>query len=80
VIRIKNQGDIRIMPIYEFACGKCGRKFERLVLGSDDKKPECPDCGSREAQKLMSAGSRVTLKVPAGYGGNATAPSCAPGG
>jgi putative FmdB family regulatory protein len=68
------------MPIYEFECQKCGRKFEKLVLGSDEKPPECPDCSSTEVHKLMSAGSRVTLKVPGGYGGNATAPSCAPGG
>lgn len=68
------------MPIYEFECGKCGKKFERLILSTDDKTPECPECHSREVHKIMSAGRKVTLKVPGGYGGGLSAPSCAPGG
>jgi len=68
------------MPIYEFECKKCGKKFERLILSTDKRNPECPDCCHRDVQKLMSAGCKVTLKVPAGYGGGATPPSCTPGG
>ncbi|MDA3895894.1 MAG: zinc ribbon domain-containing protein [Desulfobacteraceae bacterium] len=65
------------MPIYEFECKKCGHKFERLILPSDDKNPECPQCKDTNVQKLMSAGCNVTLKVPAGYGGGG---SCVPRG
>ena len=40
---------------------------------------ECEKCHHtfEKVKKLMSAGSNVTLKVPAGYGGGA---SCAPSG
>jgi putative FmdB family regulatory protein len=68
------------MPIYEFECKKCGKKFERLILSLDEKNPVCPACNHEDVQKIMSAGSKVTLKVPGGYGGGATPPSCTPGG
>ncbi len=68
------------MPIYEFECKKCGKKFEKLILSTDDKNPGCPDCHHKDVKKIMSAASKVALKVPAGYGGGLTAPSCSPGG
>jgi putative FmdB family regulatory protein len=68
------------MPIYEFECKKCGKRFERLMLSLDDKNPECPVCNNEEVRKIMSAGSKVTLKIPGGYGGGLTPPSCTPGG
>ena len=40
------------MPIYEYACDKCGKDFEELVF--DDSAPACPHCGSGETHKLMS--------------------------
>ena len=42
------------MPIYEFLCNKCKREFEELVL-KEDEQVKCPDCGSGDTQKLMSA-------------------------
>ncbi len=42
------------MPIYEFVCGKCGRKFEKLV-GFDYGKVKCPHCGGGRVRKLFSA-------------------------
>ena len=65
------------MPIFEFECKKCSNKFERLILPSDDKNPPCPACNHEDVQKIMSSGSKVTLKVPAGYSGGG---SCAPRG
>ena len=44
------------MPIYEFHCRDCGRNFEELVLGSQEKIV-CPDCGREDCEKLMSAAS-----------------------
>ena len=35
------------MPIYEFICKKCDKKFETLVRSSASKV-ECPHCGSEE--------------------------------
>ena len=44
------------MPIYEFECRSCDRRFEELVKvnGSPVSLP-CPECGSAETARLMSA-------------------------
>ena len=42
------------MPIFEFHCKKCDKIFERLVFRSDEVV-ECPDCGERGVNKLMSS-------------------------
>lgn len=42
------------MPIYEYKCAKCGNQFEELVF-SQDEIPPCPQCGSEDVTKLMSA-------------------------
>lgn len=42
------------MPIYEYACGKCGKVTEKLVgISSATDEIEC-DCGGK-ADKIMSA-------------------------
>jgi putative FmdB family regulatory protein len=48
---------INPVPIYEFECRSCGRRFEELVgshvgLESDDVR--CPECGSAELERLPS--------------------------
>jgi len=53
------------MPIYEYACKKCGHEFEQLVRG--DEKVACPACDSKQLQKKFS--------VPAAHTGD-NAPSC----
>lgn len=40
------------MPIYEYHCDGCQRDFELLIRGSDE--PVCPECGSRQLEKLVS--------------------------
>lgn len=40
------------MPIYEYACKKCGREFETLVRSG--AVPDCPDCHSTELDKKLS--------------------------
>lgn len=70
------------MPIYEYICRKCGDDFEELVF-SQEALPPCPQCGSTEVEKLMSAcaartdgdaGPDFGSTPPMGGGG------CAPGG
>ena len=43
------------MPLYEYRCNKCGRRFS-LLVGVTAEKAElrCPRCGSRQATKLIS--------------------------
>lgn len=43
-----------IVPIYEYRCKDCGHEFEELVFSTKDK-PVCPQCGSDQTEKLMSA-------------------------
>ena len=40
------------MPIYEYVCGQCNKRFELLVHGSTT--PECPACKSRKLAKQLS--------------------------
>ncbi len=40
------------MPIYEYACRKCGHRFETLVRSGSTA--ECPSCRSSELDKQLS--------------------------
>ena len=43
------------MPIYEYRCRKCRKRFSVLTLRvSETPAPECDKCGSRAADRLMS--------------------------
>jgi putative FmdB family regulatory protein len=40
------------VPIYDYKCRTCGRQFEELVkLG---QTPDCPSCGGRDLERLVS--------------------------
>ena len=41
------------MPIFEYACKKCGKEFEALVRKNQDT-PSCPKCKSEDLEKLIS--------------------------
>lgn len=41
------------MPIFEYECKKCEKKFELLVRSSSSPA-ECPLCGSKDVKKLLS--------------------------
>jgi len=47
------------MPIYEYRCNGCGKKFEELVSGTATELA-CPACGSKETQKLLSVFAAAT--------------------
>lgn len=43
------------MPIYEYRCQACGKRFSVLTLRiSETPQPECTKCGSRKAERLLS--------------------------
>lgn len=53
------------MPIYEYRCGECNRKFEQIVLrGRALEEAACPRCGSHAVERILSsfAMSGVTRK------------------
>ncbi len=42
------------MPLYEYACKKCGKRFECLVTAGKEKGVVCAECGSGDVQKMIS--------------------------
>ena len=42
------------VPLYEYECSKCGRRFEKIEKVSAPLKQKCPKCGA-VAVRLMSA-------------------------
>ena len=51
------------MPIYEYACRACGHHFEHLLLPAAKTDPVCPDCGSRDLEKLLSGFAMSTIEL-----------------
>jgi len=48
------------MPIYEYECEKCNRRFEHLLKGSRDSPSVCPHCGAKKVKKVFSSFSVAT--------------------
>ena len=66
------------MPIYEYSCRSCGKVFEAFLLRrADEAEVSCPDCATREVERVMSRPAAVSVGSAAGAprGGG-----CAPGG
>lgn len=43
------------MPIYEYACQKCGHEVDALQKVSDPLLRKCPECGALRLKRLVSA-------------------------
>ena len=49
------------MPVYEFSCDECGRRFDIVATFAEHDaglKPVCPKCGAKKTRQVIS---RVTL-------------------
>lgn len=45
------------MPIYEYMCDNCGKRFELILLKIPQDKsppPACPHCGNDDTRRAMS--------------------------
>ncbi|HSI32546.1 MAG: zinc ribbon domain-containing protein [Phycisphaerae bacterium] len=65
------------MPIYEYQCGACGEKFDKLVRtmsAADEPKTGCPKCGSAKTARALSV-----FAVGAEGAGKPSAPTAGPG-
>ncbi len=40
------------MPIFEYVCKDCGKKFEAIVYGSN--RAECPGCNGKKLEQQLS--------------------------
>ncbi|NPV72734.1 MAG: zinc ribbon domain-containing protein [Pelotomaculum sp.] len=59
------------MPVYEFRCAGCGRRFEKLCpMGESGENLKCPECGAPSPRRVMSSFSA------AGAGGGKGGGSC----
>ena len=62
------------MPIYEYACQSCNKKFDQLVRRmSGEHEAKCPECGSTKTSRMLSV-----FAVGAESGGKASAASSDP--
>jgi putative FmdB family regulatory protein len=53
------------MPIYEYRCRKCNEKFESFRgIFSSDSKVECPVCGEKKPQRIVSRTSSRNSTTP----------------
>jgi putative FmdB family regulatory protein len=52
------------MPIYEFDCLDCKKKFEvtQAIRDYDPKKVACPDCGRKKVERVWSEVFALTSK------------------
>jgi len=54
------------MPIYEYACKRCGHKLDALQKMNDDVLVDCPECGEPTLKRMLSA-PRFRLKGKGWY-------------
>jgi putative FmdB family regulatory protein len=49
------------MPLFEYRCDECGRRFSLLVgVTAERTRLRCPHCGSTKATKLISRIARIS--------------------
>jgi len=48
------------MPLYEYRCLKCRKRFARLLaIAQRDEPQPCPACGATESKRLVSRVARL---------------------
>jgi putative FmdB family regulatory protein len=64
------------MPLYEYTCRECGRRFEVLQrVGADGTGVTCPGCGASHVAKQLST---FASSVAGGTGAGGAMPCGAP--
>jgi len=66
------------MPVYEFACDKCGKMFEEFFRSmTERRKPRCPKCGTPKVRKRFSTFAMGGGGRRGGNGGGGGGGGCA---
>jgi putative FmdB family regulatory protein len=72
------------MPLYEYACKKCGHRYEEIRKFSDKHPTKCPECGgvleqviSAPAVQFKGSGWYVTDYAKKGSGASSSSSSSA---
>ncbi|NUQ69433.1 MAG: zinc ribbon domain-containing protein [Chthonomonadales bacterium] len=64
------------MPIYEFRCADCALVFDTIVRTATIAGVVCPNCGSRQLTKLISAFAVSRNLAPCGRSSAERAEGC----
>jgi putative FmdB family regulatory protein len=66
------------MPLFEYECRACDKRFDRLVSAAAADDAECPRCGAREVRRLISviAGMTGRAEAPAPVCGQGACGAC----
>lgn len=69
------------MPIFEYQCQKCEKRFEHLVRSRTEKPPRCPACGATNPKKQLSvfSASAKAADLPSCASSQCSSGSCASG-
>ena len=51
------------MPIYEYRCLECGKVSEIFLHSFSSENVECPICGSKNLEKLLSASYAIRMSA-----------------
>ncbi|MCU0507725.1 MAG: zinc ribbon domain-containing protein [Anaerolineae bacterium] len=66
------------MPVYEYQCQQCDKRFEALrPMSQMDAPAECPRCGASDTRRAISVFAAVSRGAD---GGSRMIASSAPGG
>ncbi len=50
------------MPTYDYACDKCGHRFEQFQSMKDKALSTCPKCKAKKLRRLIGAGAGLIFK------------------
>jgi putative FmdB family regulatory protein len=48
------------MPIYEYRCEACGKRWSALLASYSSPDPACPECGKPSLHRLVSSFATVS--------------------
>jgi len=69
------------MPLYEYTCGECGRRFEVLQrVGAGSDGVACPSCASTKVVKQLSTFASAVGSASSMPCGAPNASACGSGG
>ncbi|NLX70531.1 MAG: zinc ribbon domain-containing protein [Clostridiales bacterium] len=64
------------MPLLDFQCSQCEKKFDELVYSSEMDKVKCPECGSRDVKRIYEGKCYFGMLGGSSNSGGCSARSC----
>jgi len=72
------------VPVYEYECRSCDKRFETLTTMARADEAACPRCASTDTRKLLSViaglGGSAAPHLSSGLGGGGCGGPCSSGG